>query len=1041
MSEAPLLSDRTDAELVGLACENRSDAFDVIAMRYLGVMHAVALARLCEREAAEDLVQEVLIHAYLNLGRLEEPEKVGPWLTSIARNTALNWLKAGRRRSAVLNLVPLDDVGDTLADPEQKGARVEMQEKEARTWLEKAIDSLEPDERELVLLYYSEELSKAEIARQTGLHRATVGRRLDRAFSSMRSELEPVLREEGRKLRPSKKFQARTLLVISAAAALSAETKSAIAATSGTVAVTQASAAMAAIGTGAAFATDAAMKGSILMTLKAKIVALVAAVGLLGGIGFVVEENHEPAVKRLPANVVFSEMGRYQFSDGGYIMSVEKTADSKMNIRWKDPDSTNYTGHSGLEKYRWIMCWDEKGRIWVYHPQLLIHFFYGNDEEIGQGHVGLTADEGWNDIPSALKKQLPKQFESIYQQVVDAYGGNTMHIPIDKEILDKITVDIEPLASSVNKVSSTTLTKEEIVERVKEREKALSGLSVNYNYWLYSDNENFVPDEANPDFAYQVRFLLHDGKILQYIDSKDQREGKETRGVYSMDAEKGYSVYYDARQVRISGDPDAVTIRGTAEPFRRATCFLFAPYLLSDLLRSESKILSETPESVTVQVTAQRQVGFAPYYHITFDRTKGFAVRSAEVKVIHPAEDGGIVEVTAATDTVEQFTQTDDGVWLPVVIREKMPPPEPVNKIKQNNLARVEKIGIDSNMTPQDFTPEIPDGFGMTNEIRRIKYKADGANSDSSRGDKSPPEKDIPTTATIEAFGKKLIETAASGDKAGLEKFILAPEDLDGYFEYTPEEVEWNKKLYRLNLHAIEDILSVAGGAEYQNTFLGEMGEIKKQEPGNPQMPNLLKSGLVTVQDIHISFKVQSERWEMVITAAMYNIEDNFRMMLLELQAKPEKGAQSGKTYAQYYRNSGDGYALLSTLITEVKSGDSIEDLRKLLGPNVRIVTDDKILEQQRKATAQFAEKYPGRYPDGFQNEDQFLECPNKQGSLGVYLQLRNGHLINHTPETIIEDNMFKYVKSNRNNSKWIDRELNKIEESRPNEMEKENKE
>jgi RNA polymerase sigma factor (sigma-70 family) len=308
MPETPPLTEQTDAELVGLVSENNPDAFDVIAMRYLGAMYAVALARLCEREAAEDLVQEVLIQAYLNLDTLEAPEKVGPWLTSIARNTALNWLKAGRRRSKVLPLVPLDDVHDSLADPEQKGARVQMQEKETRSWLEKAIKSLEPDERELVLLYYTEELSKSEIARQTGLHPSTVGRRLDKAFARMRSDLEPVLREEGRKLRPSNKFQTRTLLVISAAAALSAETKSAIAASSGTVAVTQASAALATLGTGAAFAADTITKGSILMTMKVKIAALVAAIGLLGGgITYMTQEGGGRDNKKIEATVAQTE--------------------------------------------------------------------------------------------------------------------------------------------------------------------------------------------------------------------------------------------------------------------------------------------------------------------------------------------------------------------------------------------------------------------------------------------------------------------------------------------------------------------------------------------------------------------------------------------------------------------------------------------------------------------------------------------------------------------------------------------------------------
>ncbi len=293
-TERPL-DQLNDAELIQRTLQGQREAFDNIALRYLGVMHAIALAALFDPDAAHDLVQEALIRAFLNLDQLQEPAKVGPWLAQITRHLARDWQKAGRRRSAIVQLVPLEDMENQLADPRQKGARHKMETQQTRSCLLEAIQNLDPDERELVLLYYTEDLSKAEIARQTGLHRATVGRRLDKAFARMRTELEPVLREEGRKLRPSKKFQNRTLLILSAAAALSAETKSAIAAASGTTAVTQATAALATLTTGATFAADTAVKGSILMTMKAKIIALITAIGLLGG-GVAYKEMSAPKV-------------------------------------------------------------------------------------------------------------------------------------------------------------------------------------------------------------------------------------------------------------------------------------------------------------------------------------------------------------------------------------------------------------------------------------------------------------------------------------------------------------------------------------------------------------------------------------------------------------------------------------------------------------------------------------------------------------------------------------------------------------------------
>ncbi len=301
MADGERLQDLGDAELVRRCRSGEREAFDVIALRYLGVMHAVALARLADCDAAEDLVQEVMLRAFMQLDRLQKPESLGPWLTRITRNMALNWVRDGRTRSDALSLVPLEDVEHVVADERQKGARTVMQEKETESALEAAIMALEPDDRELVLLYYAEELSKKDIAEKLGVHPATVGRRLDKAFAEMRRTLEPTVREASKTLRPRRRLEARTLAVLAAGAALTAETKSAIASTAGAVAFAEASSAASASLSWSFFsnivaAFDTLSKGTIIMGMKVKIAALVAAVGLAGG-GVYVATHEEPKPK------------------------------------------------------------------------------------------------------------------------------------------------------------------------------------------------------------------------------------------------------------------------------------------------------------------------------------------------------------------------------------------------------------------------------------------------------------------------------------------------------------------------------------------------------------------------------------------------------------------------------------------------------------------------------------------------------------------------------------------------------------------------
>lgn len=245
---------------------------------------------------------------------------------------------------------------------------------------------------------------------------------------------------------------------------------------------------------------------------------------------------------------------------------------------------------------------------------------------------------------------------------------------------------------------------EVLIDLVEAREEAIAGLAVTYKSWN-ADSEDFIPEDNSPHFLYRVRFLPQDDLVLQYMDrQQSQQEGYGMRVVHAMDTEKGYSVFYDASQATIQ-EPDGVLIDGTSESFRRATCFMFAPYRLSTLLRSDSKVLAETAETITIQVTSPKKLNMVPDYRITFDRAKGFAVRSVEA---------GVGDNTHFTSTVTEFTQTENGVWIPKAIKEQIS--------SRYILTKAEEIQIRPEMTAKDFVPEIPQGFGVTDEIQGIKY-------------------------------------------------------------------------------------------------------------------------------------------------------------------------------------------------------------------------------------------------------------------------------------------------------------------------------
>ena len=81
-------SDLSTAEKVPLVREavaGNAEAHDELVHQYAGLIHATAFVRPKYREAAEDLVQEVFIRVFVNLGKLTRPEYFTTWISRIAR--------------------------------------------------------------------------------------------------------------------------------------------------------------------------------------------------------------------------------------------------------------------------------------------------------------------------------------------------------------------------------------------------------------------------------------------------------------------------------------------------------------------------------------------------------------------------------------------------------------------------------------------------------------------------------------------------------------------------------------------------------------------------------------------------------------------------------------------------------------------------------------------------------------------------------------------------------------------------------------------
>ncbi len=162
-----------------LSEQARLDGTEELVERFHGDVYRYSYWLSGCANAAEDITQETFLRAYRSLHTLRNPAAAKNWLFTIARNecTRLN-----RKTPPVLS-EDLDHLTDQW-DPQKRF--------EANEWLQRGLAELQPEFRLVVLMYYFEQLSYAEIAEELNIPLGTVMSRLSRGRQHLRQQLEEL---------------------------------------------------------------------------------------------------------------------------------------------------------------------------------------------------------------------------------------------------------------------------------------------------------------------------------------------------------------------------------------------------------------------------------------------------------------------------------------------------------------------------------------------------------------------------------------------------------------------------------------------------------------------------------------------------------------------------------------------------------------------------------------------------------------------------------------------------------------------------------
>jgi len=131
---------------------------------------------------AQDLTQETFIKALQHQDQIKDEQKAAHWLSRIATNTAIDFL----RRSSRTSFCEIEDTPESrFESPEQAVLRAEQ-----RNYLEDGLRLLSPRERAALMLRDVEGLPAEEVARRLDCSKATVRSHIANARTKFRRYIE-----------------------------------------------------------------------------------------------------------------------------------------------------------------------------------------------------------------------------------------------------------------------------------------------------------------------------------------------------------------------------------------------------------------------------------------------------------------------------------------------------------------------------------------------------------------------------------------------------------------------------------------------------------------------------------------------------------------------------------------------------------------------------------------------------------------------------------------------------------------------------------
>lgn len=178
----------SEEELVALLKDKDQRGFNILYNNYSSALYGVLNKVIQSNDDANDLLQDTFLKIWRNIDNYDSSKgSIFTWMMNIARNLAIDKVRSADFRDSSYNVSIEDKVLHQIDDEYQSAQDVDG------IGLQKVVDKLKPEYKQLIDLIYYKGYTQAEVSEEYGIPLGTVKTRIKSAVNTLRTLLQTLV--------------------------------------------------------------------------------------------------------------------------------------------------------------------------------------------------------------------------------------------------------------------------------------------------------------------------------------------------------------------------------------------------------------------------------------------------------------------------------------------------------------------------------------------------------------------------------------------------------------------------------------------------------------------------------------------------------------------------------------------------------------------------------------------------------------------------------------------------------------------------------